>query len=387
MIRVPPQLWRICCDSEWDSEIWKQILCKCQVRQQPEYLEHDERGELTRIKKSFQLYPSTQTVNQTSVSCSGNPGCDWGAEPPSSHSALSRHGPWPRTGAGQGGVPGQEDVQGGAAGRHEDLHQASLPAEEEDQGAAGREAPAESELGQRPVSPGRGGGRDQPGGGPGGGAGHCRQLQADLLARSLIRVKVNYCDTEARAAPPSLLQREAAVSTNLLITLLIIPSGAGPGQWHVSVTHNGLTTEAGTGWHSLLLTFAACSQCEDWWPCAAQFSKYQNDFLDLLGMRPEFLGGVKPWRLSAACASPPSFISRDIRVSRIWRMVGPGWDELRVLMQQPSMMSRWLRFYGSSVAPPLPIRVQGCLCSGHSSQRHRKDIWTISLQIMKGNEV
>ena len=260
MIRVPPQLWRICCDSEWDSEIWKQILCKCQVRQRPEYLEHDERGELTRIKKSFQLYPSTQTVNQTSVSCSGNPGCDWGAEPPCSHSALSRHGPWPRTGAGQGGVPGQEDVQGGAAGRHEDLHQASLPTEEEDQGAARREAPAESELGQRPVSPGRGGGRDQPGGGPGGGAGHCRQLQADLLARSLIRVKVNYCDTEARAAPPSLLQSEAAVSANLLITLLIIRSGAGPGQWHVSVCQSHIMAwplrlargDIPSSWHSQL---------------------------------------------------------------------------------------------------------------------------------------
>ena len=41
----------------------------------------------------------------------------------------------------------QEDVQGGAAGRHEDLHQASLPEEEEGEGAAG-EVSAESELGQ-----------------------------------------------------------------------------------------------------------------------------------------------------------------------------------------------------------------------------------------------
>lgn len=98
-------------------------------------------------------------------------------------SLRPRHGPWPRPGASQGGVPGKEDVQGGAPRRHEDLHQASLPAEEEDEGAAGREAPAEPELGQRPVSPGRGRGRYGPGGGSGGGARHCRQLQADLLAR------------------------------------------------------------------------------------------------------------------------------------------------------------------------------------------------------------
>ena len=59
----------------------------------------------------------------------------------------------------------------------------------------------------------------------------------------------------------------------------------------------------------------------------AQFSKYQNDFLDLLGMRTEFLGSVKLWRLSAACAARSSFISRDIRVSRMWWMVAArmGW--------------------------------------------------------------
>ena len=81
-------------------------------------------------------------------------------------------------GGGEGevdGVPEQEDEQGGLARRHEDLHEAALPAEEEDKGEGGVE-----ELGLRAVQRGA---HPQPQWGAGG-AGHGGQLQEDLLARS-----------------------------------------------------------------------------------------------------------------------------------------------------------------------------------------------------------
>ena len=72
------------------------------------------------------------------------------------------------------GVVEQEDEQGGLAGRHEDLHQAALPAEEEDEGEGGL-----PQLGLRVVQRGS---HPQPKRGAGG-ARHSGQLQEDLLAR------------------------------------------------------------------------------------------------------------------------------------------------------------------------------------------------------------
>ena len=72
------------------------------------------------------------------------------------------------------GIAEQEDEQGGLAGGHEDVHEAALPAEEEDEGEGGL-----PQLGLRVVQRGS---HPQPKRGAGG-ARHSGQLQEDLLAR------------------------------------------------------------------------------------------------------------------------------------------------------------------------------------------------------------
>ena len=91
----------------------------------------------------------------------------------------------------------------------------------------------------------------------------------------------------------------------------------------------------------------------------AQFSKYQNDFLDLLGMRTEFLGSVKLWRLSAACASPHSYLEilEYPECDGWWR---PGWDEL--LSSYATITEQMAQLLlPPQQLPPLPIRLQGCV--------------------------